>query len=154
MNEWLEAAPHASPVCGQVAAMVSVNDVADRSAIALSDGQRLSLGSHTVKWLDTPHIPHGWETGYLMEESTRTLLCGDLFTQGGSQLPAVTESDILEPSEGFRKAMDYFSHTRMAEELLGKLAAEKPTTLACMHGSAWKGDGTSLLRALGETLSR
>ncbi|MGW8180671.1 MAG: MBL fold metallo-hydrolase [bacterium] len=154
LNEWLAAAPHASPVCGQVAAMVSVDDVADRPAKALADGETLSLGEHTLKWLNTPHIPHVWETGYLMEQSTSTLLCGDLFTQGGNQLPAITDSDILEPSEGFRKVMDYFSHTRMAEELLEKLATEKPTTLACMHGSAWKGDGAQLLRALGETLSR
>jgi flavorubredoxin len=153
LNEWLAVAPQASPVCGQVAAMVSVDDVADRPAKALADGEVLTLGKHTVKWLDTPHIPHGWETGYLMEESTGTLLCGDLFTQGGSQLPPLTEADILEPSEGFREAMDYFSHTRMAERLLEKLANEQPTTLACMHGSAWKGDGASLLRALGETLS-
>lgn len=153
LNEWLQVAPHASPVCGQVAALVSVDDVADRPAKALSDGETLSLGMHTVKWIDTPHIPHGWETGYLMEEKTRTLLCGDLFTQGGSQLPPVTESDILEPSEGFRKAMDYFSHTRMAEDLLAKLSDEQPATMACMHGSAWRGDGAQLLRALGETLS-
>jgi flavorubredoxin len=134
--------------------MVSVDDVADRPAKAMADGETLSLGKHTVKWLETPHIPHGWETGYLMEENTRTLLCGDLFTQGGSQLPALTESDILEPSEGFRKAMDYFSHTRMAHSLLEKLAREQPVTLACMHGSAWKGDGAQLLRALARTLSR
>jgi flavorubredoxin len=153
LNEWLEVAPQASPVCGQVAAMVSVDDVADRPAKAMADGEELSLGKHTVKWLETPHIPHGWETGYLMEENTRTLLCGDLFTQGGNRLPPVTESDILEPSEGFRKAMDYFSHTRMAESLLEKLANEQPATLACMHGSAWKGDGAQLLRALAETLS-
>jgi flavorubredoxin len=154
LNEWLTAAPSASPVCGQVAALVSVNDVADRPAKPLADGETLSLGKHTVKWLETPHLPHGWETGYLMEKSTRTLLCGDLFTQGGSQLPPVTESDILEPSEVFRQAMDYFSHTRKATQLLEKLAAEQPTTLACMHGSAWRGDGAQLLRALGETLSR
>jgi flavorubredoxin len=154
LNEWLAVAPQASPVCGQVAALVSVDDVADRTAKAMADGETLELGKHTVKWLDTPHMPHGWETGYLMEESTRTLLCGDLFTQGGSQLPAITDTDILEPSEGFRKAMDYFSHTRMAEELIEKLASEQPTTLACMHGSAWQGDGASLLRALGEVLSK
>ena len=140
LNEWLAVAPDASPVCGQVAAMVSVDDVADRPAEPLADGEPLSLGKHTVKWLDTPHIPHGWETGYLMEQSTGTLLCGDLFTQGGNQLPAITETDILGPSEGFRKVMNYFSHTRMAEELLEKLANEQPTTLACMHGSAWKGE--------------
>jgi len=153
LNEWLGVAPQASPVCGQVAAMVSVNDVADRPARAMADGEKLSLGKHTVKWLETPHLPHGWETGYLMEEVTGTLLCGDLFTQGGSQLPAITEADILHPSEEFRVAMDYFSHSRMAKDLLEKLAGEKPSTLGCMHGSAWKGNGASLLRALGEALS-
>jgi glyoxylase-like metal-dependent hydrolase (beta-lactamase superfamily II) len=132
--------------------MVSVNDVADRAAIAMAEGDTLSLGKHTVKWLDAPHLPHGWETGYLVEDSTSTLLCGDLFTQGGTDLPTVTESDILGPSEAFRTSMDYFSHSTKAMDLLEKLAREEPTTLACMHGSAWKGDGASLLRALGKSL--
>jgi flavorubredoxin len=154
LNEWLHVAPKASPVCSQVAAMVSVNDVADRAAIAMAEGETLRLGKHTVKWLDAPHLPHGWETGYLAEESTRTLLCGDLFTQGGSGLPPVTEKDILGPSETFRESMDYFSHSTRATELLEKLAREKPKTLACMHGSAWQGDGASLLRALAKSLSR
>ncbi len=154
LNEWLGAAPKATPVCSQVAAMVSINDVADRAAIAMAEGDTLSLGKRTVKWLDAPHLPHGWETGYLIEKSMRTLLCGDLFTQGGADLPAVTESDILEPSEAFRKSMDYFSHSTKATELLEKLAREEPKTLLCMHGSAWKGDGASLLRALGKSLFR
>lgn len=154
LNEWLSAAPKASPVCSEVASMVSINDVADRSAIAMAEGDALSLGKHTVKWLDAPHLPHGWETGYLIEKSTRTLLCGDLFTQGGANLPAVTESDILEPSEAFRKSMDYFSYSTKATELLEKLAREEPNTLLCMHGSAWKGDGAFLLRALGKSLFR
>ena len=154
LNDWLELCPQASPLCSQVAAMVTVNDIADRPAKAMADGERLDLGSHTVKWIDTPHLPHAWETGYLMEERTRTLFCGDLFTQGGSGDPAVTEADILGPSEEFRKAMDYFSHTKNATQLLEKLAAEEPTILACMHGSAWRGDGASLLRALGRELER
>jgi hypothetical protein len=94
-----------------------------------------------------------WECGFLMEESTRTLLCGDLFTQGGSDLPPITESDILGPSEAFRQAMDYFSHTPKAREMLEQLAAANPTTLACMHGSAWHGDGAQLLRALADELT-
>jgi hypothetical protein len=88
-----------------------------------------------------------------MEEQTNTLLCGDLFTQGGDNLPALTESEILGPSEAFRKKMDYFSHTKNAHDLLEKLAATGPTTLACMHGSAWHGDGAKLLRALADELS-
>jgi len=107
-----------------------------------------------VRWFDTPHLPHSWECGYLMEESTRTLLCGDLFTQGGAHNPAVTESDILEPSEAFRRQMDYFSHTKNAGEMIERLASAAPTTLACMHGSAWRGDGAALLRALSDSLSR
>lgn len=153
LNEWLAAAPQAIPLCGTVAAMVSVSDLADREPRALADGEAIDLGVHTVRWLDAPHLPHAWECGFLNEEKTRTLLCGDLFTQGGADLPPVTESDILAPSEAFRHAMDYFSHTRNARALLEKLAATEPTTLACMHGSAWRGDGANLLRALSETLS-
>jgi flavorubredoxin len=152
LNDWLAVAPEAAPLCGEVAAMVSVGDVADRAPRALSDGEVVSLGKHSVKWLDAPHLPHAWECGYLVELSTRTLLCGDLFTQPGNGLPAVTEADVLGPSEAFRRQMDYFSHTKHAPALIEKLAAERPRTLACMHGSAWTGDGAALLRELGRSL--
>jgi hypothetical protein len=106
LNEWLAVASQSLPLCGRVAALVSINDLADRLPRALADGETLSLGKHSVRWFDTPHLPHAWECGYLMEEQTRTLLCGDLFTQGGAGHPAVTESDILGPSEAFRQKMD------------------------------------------------
>ena len=154
LNEWLGVAPQSSPLCGTVAAMVSIGDLADRPPHPLADGETLSLGKHLVRWFDTPHLPHSWECGYLLEESTRTLLCGDLFTQGGADNPAVTESDILEPSEAFRRQMDYFSHTKNAGEMIERLASAAPTTLACMHGSAWRGDGAALLRALSDCLSQ
>ena len=153
LNQWLAAAPHAAPLCGQVAAMVSIGDLADRAPRALADGETLSLGTRRVTWLDTPHLPHAWECGFLHESHTRTLLCGDLFTQGGSDLPPITDSDILGASEAFRHRMDYFSHTKNAPAMLERLAATAPTTLACMHGSAWRGDGAKLLRALADALS-
>ena len=152
LNEWLAAAPHAEPLCGQIAAMVSVNDVADRAARALADGEVLNLGRHTVRWFDTPHVPHGWDCGLLMETSTRTFLCGDLFTQGGTGATPLTESDILGPSEAFRAPMDYFAHAPGTGAILERLAAEMPKTLACMHGSAWRGDGAALIRALAASL--
>ena len=152
LNLVLAAAPSAAPVCGQVAAMVSVEDYADRPPRALGDGVTLRLGKRLVRWLDAPHVPHGWETGFLFEETTKTLLCGDLFTQGGTGEVALTESDILGPSEAFRKPMDYYSHSKNAGPILEKIAATEPATLACMHGSAWKGDGGALLRALAKTL--
>jgi flavorubredoxin len=153
LNEWLAAAPGAVPLCGTVAGMVSVNDLADRPPRTLADSETLSLGKHLLRWFDTPHLPHGWEAGQLFEETTGTLFCGDLFTQGGADMPAITEEDILRPSEEFRQRMDYFSHTTNAGEMLERLAGTKPTTLACMHGSAWRGDGAALLRDLATALA-
>jgi flavorubredoxin len=152
LNEFLAVAPEATPLCGMVAGLISVGDAADRPARILRDDETLSLGKHTMKWFDTPHLPHGWDCGFLMDTTTRTLLCGDLFTQGGDEHPALTESDILGPSETFRRGMDYFSHTRNARAMLERLAVEMPSTLACMHGSAWRGHGAALLMALAEAL--
>ena len=152
LNEWLGVAPHAEPVCGKIAAMVSVDDFADRPARVLGDGELLDLGTHAVRWLDTPHMPHGWECGLMMEERTRTFLCGDLFTQGGTGEVALTEADILEPSEAFRAPMDYYAHAPATRAILERCAAMAPRTLAVMHGSAWRGDGSALLRALADRL--
>ena len=152
LNEFLAAAPNAAPLCGEVAAMVSVGDMADRPPHAMKDGELVSLGTHKVRWFATPHLPHAWECGFLMEEATRTLLCGDLFSQGGDKHAPLTESDILEPSEAFRGQMDYYSHTKNADAMIERLAATQPTTLACMHGPAWRGDGARLLRALAARL--
>ncbi len=153
LNDWLRRAPQSTALCGQVAAMVSISDLADRAPQALADKEVLSLGSHSVQWFDTPHLPHAWECGYLMDHKTKTLLCGDLFTQGGNNQPPLTESDILGPSEDFRRKMDYYSHTKMGRQMLERLAAQGPTTLACMHGSAWQGDGARLLGELADSLS-
>ncbi len=152
LNEWLAVAPQSEPLCGKVAAMVSIGDLADRPPRALDDGEVLGLGVHSVRWFDTPHLPHAWDCGFMLEEKTATLLCGDLFTQGGSDLPPITESDILGPSEAFRHTMDYYSHTKNAREMIERLASTNPATLACMHGSAWRGDGAGLLRALADEL--
>ncbi|NNE64293.1 MAG: MBL fold metallo-hydrolase, partial [Gammaproteobacteria bacterium] len=112
LNEFLEQAPKAEPLCSNIAKMVSVDDIASRPARALSDGEELSLGSHIVRWIDTPHLPHAWECGHLFETSTKTLFCGDLFTQGGHEHEPLTTQDILEPSEAMRSGLDYFSQTR------------------------------------------
>jgi flavorubredoxin len=152
LNEFLSVAPQAVAVGSQVAAMVSLEDFAIRPPRGLADGETLDLGRHRVRWIDTPHVPHGWESGYLFEERTRTLLCGDLFTQGGAEHAPVTESDILGPSEAMRAGMDYYSHGVNTRPSLERLAGLAPTTLACMHGSAWKGDGRGLLLALADRL--
>lgn len=154
LNEFLAVAPKAVPVCSRVAAMVSVDDVADRPSRPLADGEVLKLGRHELRWFDTPHLPHAWECGLMMELHTHTLLCGDLFTQGGTGETPITESDILGPSEAFRSPMDYYAHSPDTGAMLERLAAERPEVLACMHGSAWRGDGAALLRDLARTLEQ
>jgi flavorubredoxin len=153
LNEFLRLAPKAEPLCSQVAKMVSVDDVALRPAHALADGEELSLGNHVVRWIDTPHLPHAWECGHLFETTTKTLFCGDLFTQGGHEHEPLTSNDILEPSEAMRGGLDYFSQTRQVHELMEKLALTSPRILACMHGSAWQGDGAAMLRQLAGRLA-
>jgi flavorubredoxin len=153
LNDFLAAAPAAVPVSSQVAAMVSVNDVALRPARAMADGEVLRTGRHALKWLDAPHVPHAWENGFMIDLETRTMLCGDLFTQGSDGGKALTEGDILGPSEAFRRAMDYYAHAPQTAATLERLAREQPQVLAVMHGSAWRGDGAKLLRALARSLA-
>lgn len=154
LNDFLEVAPGAEPLCSRIAKMVSVDDIALRPAHALGDGEELTLGDHTVRWIDTPHLPHAWECGHLFETTTRTLFCGDLFTQGGHQHDPLTSDDILDPSEEMRANLDYFSQTRNVYSLMEKLVKTSPRFLACMHGAAWQGDGAELLRRLAERLAK
>jgi len=160
LNDFLTVAPNASPLCSDTAAVVSVNDTALRPARAMADGEAFSTGNRTFQWLDAPHVPHNWETGYLFDRTTSTLFCGDLFTQGGHQTPPVTESDLIESTEAFRMGGvaggigDYWSLAATTEAVLERIAATKPRTLACMHGSAWRGaDAGPMLRELGRRVS-
>jgi flavorubredoxin len=153
LNEWLAAAPRAEAACSSIGATVSVGDVSARPPRALADGDEIALGQKRVRWLDAPHLPHNWECGYLFESTTRTLLCGDLFTHGGAELPPITEADVLGPAEAMRKAMPAsVAIDRSARAILEKLAATEPRTLALMHGSSYRGDGGALLRAMADAL--
>lgn len=153
LNALLAAAPAATPVCSRVGAMVQVADLADRAPRAMADGELLDLGGHRLTWIDAPHVPHGWDNGFMFEATTRTLLCGDLFTQPGAGDEPVTESDVLAPSEAFRSVMDYYAHGPTTAATVRRLAELEPATLACMHGSAFRGGGGKLLGALADVLA-
>lgn len=152
VDEWLALAPRAQLVCSQVGAMTFASDVSDRDVVALGHGQEIDLGGHRVTWFDAPHVPHGWECGFLGEVSTRTLFCGDLFTQGGDNPVPLTERDVLGPSEADRAQMDYFSHGKDTRLHLERMASFEPRVLACMHGSAFAGDGRAALLGLAAAL--
>lgn len=153
LNEFLSLAPHAQPVCSRISAMVCMGDYADRPARALADGEELDTGRHRLRWVDAPHVPHGWDCGYLADMTSRTLFCGDLFTQFGDQHVVLTTEDILESSEATRLALDYYAHAPETLSSLERLAATQPATLACMHGASWQGNGAELLRTLGKRLA-
>ena len=139
--------------CGKIAALVSIGDLADRPPKGLADGESLSIGTRSVRWIDAPHVPHGWECGFLFEETAKTLFCGDLFTQGGKGQKPLVESDIVGPSERMRHGMDYFSHAPNVRPVLTRLAALEAKTLACMHGSAWRGNAALPLLALADAVA-
>ena len=105
-----------------------------------------------MKWLYTPHVPHGWDCGILFDLSTKTLMCGDLFTQPGANIPPLTESEVLSASEGMRGMMDYYAHSMRTSAILEHLASLQPSVLACQHGSAYRGDGAALIRELATTI--
>jgi flavorubredoxin len=156
MNQWLAAAPGAQVVHGFTACLVSLNDMADRPPRTLADGEVLDLGGKRVRWIDTPHVPHAWESGLVFEETTGTLFTGDLFTHIGTG-PAVTKESIVPAAIATE---DMFHSTSLAPAI-GKtirgLAALRPRRLAVMHGSCFDGDCGSELESLAryyeETLS-
>jgi flavorubredoxin len=150
MNDWLAVASNAEVAHGQTGCLVSLNDMADRTPHILQDGQIIDLGQgKRVRYLDTPHIPHGWDAGVLYEESTRTLLCGDLFTQLGDG-PALIQTDIVGPAIAAEDMFKYSSLNPSMGATIRRLAELSPRTLALMHGPSFSGDGAAALRALAD----
>ena len=154
MNEWLAVAANAEVAHGQTGCYVSLNDMADRTPRVLQDGEVIELGrGKRVRYIDTPHTPHGWDAGVMVEESTGTLLCGDLFTQIGDSA-ALTEGDIVGPAIA---AEDVFRYSALAPGMgatIRALAKTAPRTLALMHGPSFTGDGAAALHALADDYDR
>jgi flavorubredoxin len=154
MNEWLAVASQAQIAHGKTGCFVSLNDLADRPPVMLEDQQVIDLGrGKAMRYLDTPHIPHGWEAGLYFEEASGTLLCGDLFTQIGDG-PALTSGDIVGPAIA---AEDMFKASSLHPTFganLRCLAALKPKKLALMHGPSFEGDAAAALLALADDYDR
>ncbi len=157
LNEWLETAPSAEPLCTFVGAAVNVNDFAIRPAHIVKNEDVLRTGKYRYRLVPTPHLPHGWDAGMLFEETQRTMFCSDLFHQVGDVEPS-TGSDLIgrfrEALTGYQSSplANYMPYTPNTERLLGEMAALKPKTLAAMHGSTFVGDGEKALLDLGPVL--
>jgi flavorubredoxin len=153
MNEFLAAALHATIAQGMTGCMVSISDLADRAPRPLANGEVLDLGGHRMRWIDTPHVPHGWEAGLVFDETTRTLFCGDLFTRWGLY-PATTTDDELDPALAADSKSDYGSWSLRPHsgDVVRQLAELDVTTLALMHDLAFTGDRPAVLRGLAGAL--
>jgi flavorubredoxin len=158
LNQWLAEAPQATPVCGQLGAMINVADFADRPPKAMDAGEVLATGRHRFRFVPTPHLPHGWDAGVLFDETDSVLLCSDLLHQLGDVEP-VTSTDI---TDRYRHAlttyqqspvlMDYVPYNDNTRRQLARLAALQPRTLAAMHGSTFVGDGAAILLASADVI--
>ena len=155
LNQWLEIAPNAQPVCSDLGAAVSLNDFSMRPPRGMVEGEVLTTGKRRFRLCRTPHLPHGWDAALLFEETSKTLLCSDLFHQVGKVEP-LSKSDVVGRSRDAMKEYqagilaDYAPYTHYTDQIFQKLAALKPTTLAIMHGSSFEGDGERALRDLGQ----
>ena len=157
LNDWLQIAPRAEPVCTLIGKLVSVDDFSLRPARGMTGGDVLSTGKYHYRFCPSPHIPHGWDAGVLFEETRKTLFCSDLFHHFGDPAP-LTNSDLIGPTNDAMRMMQqgplagYMPYTRATEGALRGLAELKPATLAVMHGSSYQGDAERQLAGLAEVI--
>jgi flavorubredoxin len=158
LNEWLALAPHAKPVCGQVGALVNINDFTGGRAHVMASGEVLATGRHRFQFLETPQVPHAWDASLLFEETSATLFCSDLFLQNG-ELPPLTEDDVVETARKSLLAYEAgplahpYPYASWTDDTLRMLAGLRPQLLAIMHGSSCRGDGARALRELAAMLA-
>ena len=149
MNMFLEAAPKAEVIHGPLAIMLSLADMCDRPPVPAPEDEPLDTGGHRLRFIPTPHVPHNWEAGLWFDETTSTLLAGDLLTHAG-KCPALTESDCVAPALDAEEVFHATGLTTNLAPTLEHLAALNPTTLAIMHGSSYSGDGAAQLRSMSD----
>ena len=149
MNQWLAAAPNAQVLHGMTGVMVSLSDLADRPPRPLADGEIVDLGGKRIRWMDTPHVPHNWESGLVHEETTGTLFCGDLFTRTGD-IPAISDADPVGPASAAEDMFKGTSLTGATALTIRRLGDLRPERLALMHGSVYTGDTVAALNALAD----
>ncbi len=153
MNEWLTIAPNAQVAHGMTGVMVSLADQAIRPPRILQDGEVMNLGRKRVRYLDTPHVPHGWDAGLIYEETEGLLFTGDLFSQYGEAAP-LAEGDIVGPAIAGEDVGGFSALNPNMGATLRRLAELAPRTLALMHGPSFTGDGAAALSALATDYDR
>jgi flavorubredoxin len=158
LNFWLAIAPQAKAICGTIGATININDFTDHQAHVLVEDDVLTTGRYRFRFLETPQVPHGWDSGLLFEETEKTLFCSDLFIHNGDVEPA-TEQSILDRAKQSLIAFEAgplansTPYSAKTDSILLRLAHLEPQCLATMHGSSFFGDGGKALRDLAEMMN-
>ncbi len=152
LNEWLDIAPQSQAICSFVCTTLNLGDFAIRPPRSLSDGEILKTGNHSLQFISTPHVPHGWDAGLFFDKTEKTLFCSDLFAHFGDVEPMAGIEIIQRAQETIKKNPDLLPYTPYTEKALQRLAALKPKTLAVMHGSSFSGDGQNAILELSAIL--
>jgi flavorubredoxin len=106
-------------------------------ARGFTDGERLELGKHTLRFLETPHVHH-WDSMMLFEESTASLFPSDLYLQPGDQPPVVDENLSTDMIEVY-KAVGIFAHENPVRAVVDRIEELEPAWIHAMHGGSLTG---------------
>jgi flavorubredoxin len=96
------------------------------------DGETLDLGSHKLRFLETPHVHH-WDSMMVVEETTRSLFPADLFLQPGDQ-PAVVTENLSDPMIEVYRKVGIFAHEAPVRQVVDRIEALDPDWVHAMHG--------------------
>jgi flavorubredoxin len=150
LDAFLDACPHLEVAFGALGCAMWLDDLlVGRRPRALAPGEALDLGGRRVVAVPTPHAPHNQEAQVLYEETTGTLLCGDLVGQVGPG-PALTSDSLVDEALHAEDVLASAPSGGAVPDALDHLATFAPRTLATMHGTSFEGDGAAELGALAD----
>jgi flavorubredoxin len=109
-----------------------------RRVRSFMDGEKLELGQHTLRFLETPHVHH-WDSMMLFEESTGSLFPSDLYLQPGDQ-PPVTSENLSDAMIEVYRGIGIFAHENPVRAVVDRIEALAPAWIHAMHGASLTGD--------------
>jgi flavorubredoxin len=135
MDRFLEAAPNSTLACSALSAILNLSgwNYAGRVE-GHTEGEVIDLGSHRLRFLETPHVHH-WDSMMLFDESTKSVFPSDLFIQPGDQPPIVSENLGSVMCEYYRQ-IGIFAHERPVRDVVDRIEALDPEWIHGMHGGS------------------
>jgi flavorubredoxin len=139
MDRFMAEAPQAELVGSALSIQLNATGfgLTDRVR-GFTDGERLELGRHTLRFLETPHVHH-WDSMMVVEESTASLFPSDLYLQPGDQPPIVRENLSAEMLDVYR-GVGIFAHEDPVRAVVDRIEALQPAWINAMHGGTLRGD--------------